>query len=129
MSGLDYLRARATAERLKGSKPSLERAAAIEAELTNCAEPAHHQRETFGHVYFIRCGSSVKIGFSTNVESRLADFATGSPDEPALLLSVHGTMKTERQFHERFAGLRKRREWFRLDGDLLAFLREAGCDV
>jgi hypothetical protein len=75
-----------------------------------------------GKVYFIRCGDSIKIGFSKNPWSRLSSLKTGSPGNPQLLGYMPGSLDDERAAHEKFAHLRENREWFRAEPDLLDFI-------
>lgn len=75
-----------------------------------------------GGVYFLRSGEAVKIGYTTNIVSRMASLKTGSADDTELLLVVPGTEQTERYFHQHFKSHRLRGEWFMLDGALAAFL-------
>jgi len=74
---------------------------------------------SLGVVYFLRLGSLVKIGFTTNLESRMKVV----PHEE-LLATMPGTMKDERRLHRQFADLRQTGEWFRHEGDLPRFIQE-----
>lgn len=74
-------------------------------------------RNTVSSVYFIRLGSRVKIGFSTNVRSRLADL----PHEQVLGV-IPGTFADENRLHKQFAHLRTTGEWFRAEPELLEFI-------
>lgn len=92
--------------------------------VTNRPLPTYHARRevTRGYVYFVKMGAAVKIGFSTDVGSRLKTLRTASPGE-VILVKVHdGTPATEKAFHDRFKQCRGKGEWFRLEGDLAAFL-------
>ena len=82
-----------------------------------------------GKIYFLRCGSFVKIGFTNNLERRIGTLSDYLPGPPKLLLTRCGAIGDERALHRRFAELRSHREWFRLDGKLRDFLRSEGCDV
>jgi hypothetical protein len=67
-------------------------------------------------VYFISDGNHVKIGYTDGVpEDRLRQLQTGNPT-PLQIMAVdtRGTVETERQLHQRFAGYRVNGEWFRL---------------
>lgn len=72
---------------------------------------------TEGLVYFIRFGDRIKIGFTTNLQSRMKAIPY---DE--ILMVTPGTMDDERQCHQAFAHLRETGEWFRADPELLAFI-------
>lgn len=75
-------------------------------------------------VYFLRAGDFVKIGYTTDLASRLKRLQTGSPHELRLLVLLPGTKYDEATFHRRFGSLRAHGEWFKLDGALLDFLSE-----
>lgn len=83
-------------------------------------------RPKSGFVYFMRIGGRgpVKIGYAASIKKRFSSHKVSSPTDPVLLAAMPGTMKTERQLHERFCELRlpKRREWFKLQGDLKTFI-------
>lgn len=64
-------------------------------------------------VYYMRIGNRVKIGFTTDLDARLAAI---NPEE--LMVTEPGTRMTERRRHDQFAELRTHGEWFRLEGDL-----------
>ena len=70
-----------------------------------------------GSVYFIRFNDRIKIGYSTNVDRRLA----GLPHHEVLAV-IPGTMEEERHCHAAFAHLRDVGEWFRIEQDLLDFI-------
>jgi hypothetical protein len=75
-------------------------------------------------VYFIqniRTGH-VKIGFSTDVRSRLSSLQTSQVDRLALLRLVDGGPATERWLHRRFAHLSVRGEWFAFDSEMLTIV-------
>lgn len=79
-----------------------------------------------GFVYFMRLGTSgpVKIGYANSIKARFREHKVSNHSAPVLLAAMRGTMKSERQLHERFKSLRLegRREWFNLRGDLKAFI-------
>lgn len=72
--------------------------------------------------YFIRSGDAVKIGESDNVLRRLEDLQSGSPHKLELIACFKGGAATEAYFHGRFKPYRIRREWFRVEGELAAFV-------
>jgi hypothetical protein len=78
-----------------------------------------------GRVYFIQGGDRIKIGFSTSPPARLSGLQTGSPDELRLLGSISGTEQDERRLQHSFRHLKIRREWFRAEPDLMAYIRSA----
>ncbi len=80
-------------------------------------------------IYFIRGGSSVKIGFVSDKNSlpeRLANLQCGSP----LVLSIagvyEGDRETEQELHRIFAAERYLGEWFHMSERLVDFI-ETRC--
>lgn len=70
-------------------------------------------------VYYMRIGNRVKIGYSTNLRSRLDDI------HPEELMAVEpGGPKVERQRHDQFRALRVHGEWFRLEEPLAGHIAE-----
>jgi hypothetical protein len=102
-------------------KTEMEVALELEADLE--ADPAPRTAK----VYLIRQGESgpIKIGTSTDVESRLASLQTANPEPLHLLRTFDGDERIERAIHGRFAHLRLRGEWFKPAAELLAFAAEA----
>ena len=79
-------------------------------------------------VYFITAGQQVKIGYSTNLEQRLATIRRTEPDaKVAHSIETNCLRETELGFHKEFAELRIRGEWFRHDGKLRVFLACPAC--
>ena len=77
-----------------------------------------------GGVYFctVPHWGRVKIGFGSNIDSRLRRIRCGTPGL-VLLAHVPGDRRVERALHERFSALKIEGEWFRLEGRLLAHVR------
>lgn len=77
------------------------------------------------YVYFVRSGQNVKIGRSIDPDVRLRELQTTHAGELVLLASVPAHAALERALHARFQHLRTRSagEWFRLEPDLIAFIR------
>lgn len=78
-----------------------------------------------GVVYFIKNGvqGRVKIGFSGSHNLRLSTLQVSTPDTLTLLATIPGTVKTERRLQKRFASYKIRGEWYRLEGEVAAFLK------
>jgi hypothetical protein len=75
-------------------------------------------------VYFIGGKEGpVKIGVSLNPGQRLENLQTASPEPLDLLAVVPGGLQLERAYHEAFAHLRIRGEWFRRDEIMNAEIR------
>lgn len=71
-------------------------------------------------VYFIRNGTRIKIGWTTNLKARLSSL---SLPPGAVALTVPGGPETEDVMHARFAGARVgRTEWFEAVPELESFI-------
>jgi hypothetical protein len=82
-------------------------------------------------IYFIQAGKagSIKIGYTEcDVSKRLGDLQTACPQALHVLLVIEGTVETEKLLHRRFAGLRRRGEWFHPEPKLLAFIEQMRCN-
>jgi hypothetical protein len=70
-------------------------------------------------VYFIANGGRVKIGFTTNLKSRLAALALRSD---SVLLALHGGPELERALHARFVKYRNgNTEWFEMAPEVFRY--------
>lgn len=67
-------------------------------------------------IYFVRSGDLTKIGFTTNLPSRVRALHMSGPGAE-LLCSYRGGRALERALHEEFAAYRKHGEWFDLPDD------------
>lgn len=78
-------------------------------------------------VYVIRRkhdeGGLVKIGFTNNVERRLYDLATATPEGFDVLHTFKSGRTMEAKLHEYFAAHRVSREWFRLSAEQISSLK------
>lgn len=86
----------------------------------------HFHRENHEQkvVYFIQAahGGPIKIGYSTNLESRLHDLQKASPYRLVVRrVFPGGTPRREAELHKRFAGARLSGEWFAATPELAAF--------
>lgn len=79
-----------------------------------------------GVVYFVQSGDDgpIKIGWTQDVERRIAELQTANAHKLKLLGTVAGTMEKEAAMHARFQHLRMEAEWFRNSPEIQAFLRE-----
>lgn len=78
-------------------------------------------------VYFIRHGSAVKIGYSTDVHKRKASLQTASPGRLELLGTMPADRAKEREIHQLFHSLRLGGEWFSYTEKLKRFIVN-NCD-
>lgn len=80
-----------------------------------------------GSVYFIgpKDRVVVKIGYSKDVNKRLADLQTASPFELYIhKVLPHKSLGDEKEFHRRFKHLNSYGEWFKVKKELAEFLSE-----
>lgn len=77
-----------------------------------------------GVVYFLQNSLGIKIGFTTDLESRIRRLQTGCPEDLEQLGTIPGTYATEAEIKARFAHLNIQREWFEPRAELLAYIRE-----
>ncbi|HCF98943.1 MAG TPA: hypothetical protein DEV93_00185 [Chloroflexi bacterium] len=77
-------------------------------------------------IYYIQCGSFLKIGTSINPESRCDQLKRGGKairpsiwvGSPSLIAYIPGNVAKERELHRQFATKRDQSEWFLLDHEL-----------
>jgi len=83
-----------------------------------------------GYIYFIRAGSTpfVKIGWTRNLRMRLSVLQTGNQDTLKVLRVLSGGREREGSLHALFHRLRRRGEWFEMDGGLEQFIASAARD-
>ncbi len=72
-------------------------------------------KQELERVYFLldTVQKVVKIGVAANLDARFNNLQGGNVNPLKILVSVAGGRKLERQFHQRLAHLRLRREWFK----------------
>lgn len=79
------------------------------------------------YLYFIEAVETefIKIGRSADPDRRLAQLATGSPNQLRIIGRLGGGADVERDLHEQFDDLRERGEWFRATPALRAFIKRS----
>jgi hypothetical protein len=83
-----------------------------------------------GNIYFVKCRRFLKIGFATDVRTRIADLQTGNPFELRLIAELKNhTRIVETWFHEILWKSRTRGEWFRMTKLVWAAVDLAKTDV
>jgi hypothetical protein len=84
------------------------------------------RKEIVELIYFVRApiNGFIKIGYTTNVEGRLAALRAHCAVELELLGTMRGTIHDERSLHARFWQHRRHGEWFASSPELLAFIAE-----
>lgn len=78
----------------------------------------HTLGRTAGLIYFVAMGDFVKIGFTTNLESRLQTLQTSSPEPLRLIKAVVGYKCDEADLHIQFSASRMSGEWFQMTPSL-----------
>ncbi len=86
-------------------------------------QPERKVRSKRGLIYFVRAGENVKIGFTQNVDQRVAQLQTFFPFQLEITLVLPGSLLTERQLHHRFRASRVTGEWFRHGPEIDAFVQ------
>jgi hypothetical protein len=74
-------------------------------------------KEKQGIVYFIQFGDRIKIGFTTDLPTRMRTL----PHDKILAL-IPGAMSDERKLHRKFDDIRITGEWFAADARLFDFI-------
>ena len=79
-----------------------------------------------GVVYFVRTKGAdlMKIGYSTSLDNRLKALQTSSPFPLFLFAKMPGDESIESKIHQEFSHLRMTGEWFRIDGELVKYIKE-----
>lgn len=119
------------AKGLKGAGASGRRPSSAAAQLAalvgkpDPTRPLPKARVRRGVVYFLQNGvpGRVKIGFTEDLKGRLSALQGATSDAVTLIGTIPGPAKLERKMHKRFDAHRMRREWFKIEGNLAAFLK------
>lgn len=85
-------------------------------------EPISSDSKPTSFVYFIEAGDCVKIGKSTDVQSRITTLQTASQHTLKLVGLMAGGAREERRLHAAFSEYRTNGEWFSIKGRLGLFL-------
>lgn len=87
---------------------------------------ANNNTSTLEFIYAIQSVNlrNVKIGFSTDVNQRLAGMQTGSPDELKVIGCWPGTQAEEQLIHGQMSQWRLHREWFFPSPEVLSLIGE-----
>lgn len=92
-------------------------------------EPDFRGYPVGSHVYFMRSGALIKIGWTVNLSTRAIQLQVGSSEPLELMLALPGERQDEKALHQQFQHLRVRGEWFRGDQELLSFIDAKRTDV
>ena len=80
-----------------------------------------------GHVYFLRCGDWLKIGFSTKPAARLATLMQGQPHKLNAIVVVPGTQADERRVLAALRRSRMRGEWFSYSAEVASVMTRSAA--
>lgn len=69
-------------------------------------------------IYFIKCEGFVKIGYSNNIDKRLAKFRCENPFELILINQMEGDRSVELDLHYYFKDYHHRGDWFFIQDDM-----------
>jgi hypothetical protein len=86
---------------------------------------AEEKRTAKGDLYFVRVGRFLKIGRTTNLESRMRMIRCHASTPPELVGTIRGGGWQERDWHRQFRHLQSNREWFRITPELKAAVNAA----
>lgn len=79
-------------------------------------------------VYFVQIGKFVKIGFTTNLKSRIKSFKTSTAETITVLKTFPGSYRMEARLHDLFREQRVRNEFFHFDYYIDVFLRNTSLE-
>lgn len=91
-------------------------------------ESKHARRaEAIWRIYFMHAPGAglVKIGATSNLNSRLMALQNGSPLPLVLLGCMDGDKAVERGLHKQWSALRAHGEWFQATAELMAYIKTA----
>jgi DNA-binding XRE family transcriptional regulator len=69
----------------------------------------------------------VKIGFTKNINKRLAQLQTSSPVKLEVLHLIEGNVSLEKELHQKFKEFRTSGEWFNYDSSILEYFIDKKC--
>ncbi len=76
------------------------------------------------YLYFIKCGDAVKIGVSSDPESRMKILGTGAPGELKLLASIPNSGNLESSCHKKISHLHLCGEWYLYNYETKMMIKE-----
>jgi len=85
-------------------------------------------KERDGVVYFVEAGTGgpIKIGWTQDVDRRIAELQTANAHKLILMGTIPGTLEDETAVHARFSHLRMEAEWFRNSPEIQEFIEKGG---
>jgi hypothetical protein len=83
-----------------------------------------HRLHKNKYLYFIQCGDKVKIGVSSDPESRKGSLQTGAPGKLHVIASLEKMGDKENFCHKRLSHLHISGEWFRYTDEVDALIDE-----
>ena len=77
-----------------------------------------------GDLYFVTAGSAVKIGRTTDMQSRLRYIQGHNHERVVVAVLLEGEGWRERDYHRRFKAYRLHGEWFKLSPEIRKVIEE-----
>jgi hypothetical protein len=107
---------------LSGLKEKLRLAAPLTEEVENLLDDID---DDIGVVYFLqgKIGGPVKIGWTLDMDNRLKQIQSYSPDKLTIVWSTEGTRSKEAHYHRLLKSNRIHGEWFKFTIEVLSFVR------
>ncbi len=99
-------------EELRANPPAPR--AKVRAGVRMVPDPAPEPTGKIGNIYFAVAGDHVKIGFATNMTSRLQSLRTGNHEKMQIHSSFNSYQEAEQILHKHFKKIRVRGEWFKM---------------
>ena len=98
---------------------------ATDIELTHYSKCKRTEQPKSENVYFVQdVLGNIKIGYATNVRSRLANLQTANSAPLQLLGYITGDKSKEAELHREFSDARIAGEWFRPTESLMGYIEE-----
>ena len=76
-----------------------------------------------GKIYFIKCNSFIKIGFSTNIKKRMRNLKVSNPYPLKCIAWFKGTKSDERDLHVMFEEFHVTGEWFKYNKPIKDYIK------
>lgn len=80
--------------------------------------------EQIGSIYFVRCDSRIKIGYTTNWAGRFRILKTSCPHPVSVVARMPAKRLLETLLHQYFGDVRAHGEWFKDEGEAGSLIAE-----
>ena len=85
---------------------------------------SEERQQTEGYVYFVRCGEYIKIGYTSDPNTRMSKFRTNNPYVCELVAIMKGGRIREAEIQRQFSEHLHRGEWYRLHESIAVFIKD-----